>query len=976
MALPPSSNPSLAPPAHYLIAIAAEKFPPHQRGSTHPTLMSDLKKRKVASTVAARQSRIFSPFRVVGNVSNETPFAVGTLGSTFYIVTSVGRSFQIYDAATLHLLFVLQSQTPARITCLAAHFHHVYAAHGNVVGIYKRGRLVDSVTCPDPEAVNCLLVFGSYLVATTASQVHIFKNPAGGALPTEHYTTLHINRQLDGDIVRAIHPPTYLNKVVVATAGHLFIFNVRTGKLVFRTPDQQFAAAAATATATGGSISYVEAAPVLDVVAVGTTTGHVVLYNLKKARVLSCIHAAGEGAAKVSSLSFRTDGSAHLAAGLSSGALFFYDLERRARLHLVGGAHREELGGVARAAFLNGQPVVVTNGGDNHLKEWVFDPSLAALSNAVVAPPRHLRSRGGHLAPPVAIEFPQEEKVHFMLSASRDRTFWSFSLRKDAQAQEFSQRPQKGALGKRTGGPLIREKFPEITALATLPARLDDWEDVLTGHRDERFARTWSSKTKRVGRHQLATTDGGSVRAVAISHCGNFGLVGSLEGAIALYNLQSGLIRKKYILHKRAVLGLAIDGMNRLMVSTGLDGVVGFYDFTQLKYLGKLQLEAPITAMRYHKGLDLIVCALDDLSLVVVDVVTQRVVRCLYGHSNRITLMDFLPDGRWVVLVALDGTLRTWDLPTGGCIDGIRLPSVATLVRFLPLGDMIATAHVGGTGVSLWTNRAQFRGPGSVSTRHVEEEEFLTALLPNVSGDGGSGMLDGALDEPVPEEFSGQYASVDQIDALLVTLTVSEAKSKYSTLLNLDTIRQRNKPTEPPKKPESAPFFLQLAGEKVGDRASVAEGKVAHSDAAEELAATPATVAVGSRLFESEFTRLLRECAQSGDYSAFLTHFALLPPSSMDLEIRSLNTMPPLTELVHFVTAVTRGLEQNKNYDIYQVVFSLFLKHHGDVVKAHSDNAKLAAALEQWTQANAPSSDRMDELVKYCSGVIGFLTTV
>ena len=76
------------------------------------------KRRKtVQNTVTKppRPSKIFSPFRVLGNVTDSTPFAIGTLGSTFYAVTSVGRSFQIYDLATLHLLFVSQTQTPSKL---------------------------------------------------------------------------------------------------------------------------------------------------------------------------------------------------------------------------------------------------------------------------------------------------------------------------------------------------------------------------------------------------------------------------------------------------------------------------------------------------------------------------------------------------------------------------------------------------------------------------------------------------------------------------------------------------------------------------------------------------------------------------------------------------------------------------------------------------------------------------------------------
>ena len=99
------------------------------------------------SKSAPKPSKIYSPFRIIGNVSNDIPFAIGTFRSTFYIVTSVGRSFQIYDAATLHLLFVSQSQTPSRITSLTAHYHYVFAAYGNSIGIYKRGRLEHTLEC-------------------------------------------------------------------------------------------------------------------------------------------------------------------------------------------------------------------------------------------------------------------------------------------------------------------------------------------------------------------------------------------------------------------------------------------------------------------------------------------------------------------------------------------------------------------------------------------------------------------------------------------------------------------------------------------------------------------------------------------------------------------------------------------------------------------------------------------------------------
>lgn len=928
-----------------------------------------------STTVVTRPSKVFSPFRVLGNVSNDVPFALGTLGSTFYVVTSVGRSFQIYDVSTLHLLFISQTQTASKITALAAHYHYVYASYGNHIGVFKRGRLEETLVCPGDSVINHLLMFGEFLVATTADgEVFSFKKN-GKKYPSELHSSLYnIKPIIHGEIVGLIHPPTYLNKVVVATTNNLFIININTGKLLFQTPDNQFE----------DKISAVEIAPVLDVIAIGTVNGGVYLYNIKKAKFMgSRINAANvESGSKVVSLSFRTDGSSHMVAGLSNGDLFFYELEKRTRIHVLKNAHKEVYGGVANAKFLNGQSIVVTNGGDNSLKEFVFDPSLSTTNSSIISPPRHLRSRGGHSAPPVKIDFPKENKSHFILSASSDKSFWSFSLRKDAQAQEMSQRMSKSVDGKRQGGQVnsMKEKFPEIIDIASNQAREGDWETVVTAHKDEQFARTWDSQSKRVGRNQLKTVDNGLVSSVGISHCGNFALVGSVNGGIGSYNLQSGLLRKKYMLHKRAVTGVGMDGMNQKMVSTGLDGLVGFYNFSKLTFLGKLDLESPITSMVYHQGSDLIACALDDLSIVVIDVVTQKVIRILYGHSNRITGMDFSPDGRWVVSSSLDGTLRTWDLPTGGCIDGVFLPSVATSVKFSPLGDMLATTHVTGNGIFLWTNRAQFR---PISTRHVEEEEFANILLPNTAGDGGSSLLEGALEADISDDSDDLIKDTDleQLDSSLVTMSLGP-RTKYNTLLHIDVIKQRSKPKEAPKKPEQAPFFLSLKGEIVGDKAIEDEGgkKVFYNNEDANVEQEEGSKLLnfkndGSHNFESKFTRLLREGAEGDDYLKFLDFVVNLPPSATDLEIRSLNGFPPLTEMSNFIKALAQGLSTNKNYEIYQVLYTMFLKNHGDVVYNYDDEA-LMESLDSFNTINQVKEDSLNELSKYCSGMIDVLLSM
>ncbi len=101
---------------------------------------------------------------------------------------------------------------------------------------------------------------------------------------------------------------------------------------------------------------------------------------------------------------------------------------------------------------------------------------------------------------------------------------------------------------------------------------------------------------------------GAPVSAVALSPCGNFGLVGSESGRVDRYNMQSGLHRGAYgrlppatqqpqqpqqggaaqgpwllPAHDGPVTGLRVDSCNRQLASVGLDGRLRLWDFKTFK---------------------------------------------------------------------------------------------------------------------------------------------------------------------------------------------------------------------------------------------------------------------------------------------------------------------------------------------------------------------------------------------------------
>ena len=146
--------------------------------------------------------------------------------------------------------------------------------------------------------------------------------------------------------------------------------------------------------------------------------------------------------------------------------------------------------------------------------------------------------------------------------------------------------------------------------------------------------------------------------------------------------------------------------------------------------------------------------------------------------------------------------IRTYDIPTGTLVDAYRVVSVPTSLAFSPTGDFVATTHTDSVGVYLWANKTQLV---EVPLRPISQTEVIDVGLPSMQGeveDEELGQLEG---EPIVEHVLGN--NKEQLSDGLVTLSAMP-RTRWQTLLNLDTIRERNKPVEAPKAPEKAPFFL------------------------------------------------------------------------------------------------------------------------------------------------------------------------
>lgn len=793
------------------------------------------------------------------------------------------------------------------------------------------------------QPIKDILIFGTWIVGCASSRIEVWKSGT-----YEHYTTLYPTaapkggNELTGGITNM---PTYLNKILAGRKdGSVEIWNVCSGKLIYTILPPG---------ANCGSVTALQPTPALSLLAIAYSEGPLTIHDIRADKTIINLNGGQSGA--ITSISFRTDemGAGEdgrkpgvmATAGPDNGDVTFWDLNGGGRvMGILRGAHNPPSdtgtvvgGGVSRVEFLAGQATIITSGLDNSLKSWVFDDSPHSPI------PRLLHSRSGHAAPVTKLLFLPSDADgadaggKWLLSAGMDRSLWGWSLRRDGQSTELSQgniRKKAKKLGILAAPTFVNEpsttledlKAPEITCLAMslnrdggMGANAGDgkmwqkgnrgnkkptdatlsgvtgWESVVTGHKNDKFARTWFWGRKKAGRWAFETGDGANVSSVGISPCGTFAVVGSEAGGVDLFNLQSGLHRQRYPSkltpaqvrklqiqkiqeaegaidvhsksgkfppglgkHRKAVTGVVVDSLNKILISCSLDGKVKFWEFGSGTLIDEIDWfpMASITSMRYHAPNDLIALSSDDLSIRVVDIITKKTIRELWGCQGAINDFCFSNDGRWIVAASKDCFVRVWDLPTGHLIDAIRMKTQCTALAFSGTGEFLATTCEGEVGVNIWNNKSLFT---HVPTRHISEQEIADISGPTVSGEGGHGVIDGAFEDEVDEaEDSAPAPTIEQLSADLMTLSVVP-KSKWQTLLHLDAIKARNKPTEPPKQPEKAPFFLPSL-ENPKPTPTVIEEQISES-----IADRSRIMKMDRLASEGAFTVALRAGSENGD---------------------------------------------------------------------------------------------------------------
>jgi U3 small nucleolar RNA-associated protein 21 len=902
----------------------------------------------------------------------------------------------------------------------------------------------------------------------------------------------------------AMHPSTYLNKIVMGGyqiktdsdgGGHenvvatrqpaACLVNIRSGQVVhvFRCLSKQ----------ENEMITSIEQSPALDTVAVGTNRGNVSLVNLKHDKVLFTLKHKNRddrthnGAVAITSISFRTDGSAvsygvaPMAVGRSDGNITVWDLSPPEDDSTVGRKilcemHRVHPGGVAKLQYFPQEPLLLSCGTtSNSLLMHVFDnPDHSA---------RLLRQRKGHTAPPNKIRYlhagagagggimanasdgTDASACQILSSGGPDRTLRIFSTARSVLDKEFSQGQGLEKKARKLGMDSAAELLlPPLTGMAFSEARSRDWGDLVTIHQSHSFSYVWSTKRGaqsgpvlrqnnwNVSSMKKSPPSETHATSVAMSACGSFAVVGTCGGTIYRYNVQSGMPRGSYPrdaalanngrnkkkasvvgnVHRTAmnieknlktntrasnidqknhdqreeskrkkalkiklksashlgnsVTGLAVDAVNKTLMSVGSDAKLILWNFQTGAPHKKspFMLPCPATKMCHIRDSDLAAIALDDFSVILFDCSALSVVRRfgkgLAFHTAAISDLGFSPDGRNLYTASLDCTIRVWDVPTNTCIDWLEFDTPPTSLTVSPTGEYLATTHAGKLGISIWSDKTFYRNvcmDGVVLTNPFLLDDAAPITESATDNADQSVTMDSIEKNEDDTRDEQESAQITPKDDGLITLSGLPA-THWKNLFHLELVKQRNRPKEPPKKPPSAPFFLQWRGgeslseeKKANDvlsgkddewQAVWSDGDIDESGSVES--STESNILLASSGVEeprsplhkkrrkvthhrSHLASLLQDCSKDEDgdtpYHAVTDYVASLGPSAIDIAFSTLcNGMHDLEDGLPLLLLTCKWLleacQSRERFEAVNAYLHRFLGVHTLIITGIEEN--------------------------------------
>lgn len=267
-------------------------------------------------------SKIFENYRALGYYTNHVPLQIfyhERLKENF-IVTSVGKSYHIYNASKLGISRVSDPQDDD-ISCLLVSGNRIYVAVKNNIKGYERNKQDFLEFQKHERVVHLMITLGKHFISIDKGSTVIVWSIES----QEPYLEMNFNNETF-EISAVVHPMTYVNKVLFGSAqGTLQLWNVKSNKMLYEFSGW------------GHAVTVLkQAASAIHVIGIGLANGSIYIHDIQMNETVVKLT---QDWGPVTGLAFRTDNAPVMISASTQGHLAIWNLEERRLISQVRNAH-------------------------------------------------------------------------------------------------------------------------------------------------------------------------------------------------------------------------------------------------------------------------------------------------------------------------------------------------------------------------------------------------------------------------------------------------------------------------------------------------------------------------------------------------------------------------------------------------------------------------------------------------------------
>ncbi len=484
--------------------------------------------------------------------------------------------------------------------------------------------------------------------------------------------------------------------------------------------------------------------------AAGSTDNTIRIWDLTNHMEIACLKGHKDWVLHVT---FSPDGCL-LASGSNDNTIRLWDVTSSTKIICI-----ENMGGIVRSVAFSPDGRLLTSGSqDSSVRLWDVASGMetACLTGhehtvwfAIFSPQGHFLASGSTDCTVRLWDVSSGMEI-FCLEGHRN-TVWSVAFSPDSRC--LASVSKDGTLSLWDTSDLVRPKIPArpaehsltqwLTRQAlslgryfpdTLQKESDDWIPHLEGEDGKGCLGILRPEEPDVG-HDYA---GG----VALSPDSRLLYLGTADGRVQAYALDTGMLIWSSHKHCRGLQGLALSPDGRLLVSGSLETAVRLSNAVSGAETASLRgHEGWIRSVSFSPDGRLLASGSDDQTVRLWNAEDGTETACLRGHENFVIAVSFSPDGRQLASGSSDQTVRLWDAGDGtetACLKGHKYNVWS--VHFSPDGHLLASGSRDKT-VRLW--RVADAREIACLRGHEDEVEFVS-----FSPDGGL-LASGSDDQTV-----------------------------------------------------------------------------------------------------------------------------------------------------------------------------------------------------------------------------------